>query len=1433
MGRRPMSRPPDQSSSPTVPRGAYVLVGVAALWLPLYLLLAPTGMVAANLLFQAPAAVALVFAVRAMLARGIADRRFWAWLAPSVAFFFTGELLWAVFELVGAEPTPSPADACYVVGMLLLVVAMTRGLGAGSWPRGARSLLDASVLAAAVLSLGFALVVAPNATDGINAAVVLALAYNGLGVLALVPAIALVLGSRRVPLPIVLVVVALLTKVVGDGIYTWLATNDAYASGSPLDLLWIAFYVLCALAALVSLSRPRRVGEAPPKAAPDLGLGAMLAGIATLVAFWLVRDRETWIGIVLACAVGAMLLRFLLAGLENRGVRVQLAAALAEREQMIGTDVLTGLPNRDAVIDALRQRGPSPGVIVLELDDPSPSFDERDDTIAEAAERLRAVVGAGSVLARWGASEFVVLVRDTHAWAIAAAAQRLRLAIAGKPFAAGAIGACVGVAWAPGDAAHDVLRAAQTARDRARELGGNQVRVDGEPGGIALLESAADAVDRRRGHEGHALRVGLWAGAVAQHLGLDADACRRCAVGGRLHDVALVAAPEALLHRPHAPSRDGDLRLEHHPLRAAPLTAAAERLLGDTAPAVARHHDLPTANPPIEARVVGVCNAWATLREGRAGRAPLGVEGARANLLAGSGTTYSPDVVRAFLHLEASGAVGRLEDAGTGPAGTAADVLVGVAAEVAATPDEPRAAPRRRAVRGTRRPATLLAAALVVVGGWTATAATLHLKANRERQRTLELVQGDRHLHELELLRGRTLAGDMTSVQAARTGRRELRKLSDAVERGHGSALLHARVSAVGRRGDLERLADEGVQIESQLSELDGLLDVEVGRSQQAADRSSAYAWRLSLGSGALAMLVAGLLLVVFARMRRSAHRLRTATARAEGERAGLVESNRRFRALVQHASDSVVVIDAERAITFATDSIEQLLGHAPAALRGRDVAELVDPGHRSRLALLLASAHRMPDATAGELTLLHRDGHAVHADLRVADRLEDADVAGVVLTVRDVSERRRLETELQQSAVVDRHTGLANRARFEQWLQDALASGAGVATLLIALDDFKSINDSLGHSAGDRVLKVWAARLCAAVGDRGRLARLGGDEFAVLVEGMTNPEHAESLAHELLATVTSAVRLDGAEVPLTASGGVALSSPGDLAGDLLRCADTAAHAAKALGAGRVVVYSPSMHERAVRRLALRAALPRAIEREELTLAYQPVVALATGATEGVEALLRWRTAEGEPIAPSDFIPIAEASGLIVPLGAWVLERACADVAPLGELTVAVNVSAVQLRTENFVGQVAATLARTGLAPRRLVLELTESSLMDDVDDAREIFGALRRLGVRIAIDDFGTGFSSLSTLADLPIDMLKVDRSFVAAMTSSPAHGALVGGVVSLADGLGLPLVAEGVETAEQLAALRALGCAYAQGYHLGRPGPLAEISGGVRVLR
>jgi EAL domain-containing protein (putative c-di-GMP-specific phosphodiesterase class I) len=351
-------------------------------------------------------------------------------------------------------------------------------------------------------------------------------------------------------------------------------------------------------------------------------------------------------------------------------------------------------------------------------------------------------------------------------------------------------------------------------------------------------------------------------------------------------------------------------------------------------------------------------------------------------------------------------------------------------------------------------------------------------------------------------------------------------------------------------------------------------------------------------------------------------------------------------------------------------------------------------------------------------------------------------------------------------------------------------------------------------------VLVTCADRLRAAAGDAA-VARLGSDEFVVLLEGVGAAEHAERAARELAAAVSLPMSIEGAEVPVTVTAGLALAQPGLGAEDLLRCADTALHIAQARGAGELQAYSPAMHTVARRRLELRAALARAVRSQALELVYQPIVDLASGEATGVEALARW-TLDGEAVPPSEFIPLAEASGLISELGSWVLERACADVAPL-PLRVSVNVSAVQLRSAGFTAQVADVLVRTGLSPDRLTLELTESVVVDDVAAVSEVFTALRTLGVRIAVDDFGTGFSSLASLAELPVDALKLDRSFIVAMADREA---LVAGVISLADRLGLPIVAEGIETADQLSALRRLGCGYGQGYHLGRPAPLAAVA-------
>jgi diguanylate cyclase (GGDEF)-like protein/PAS domain S-box-containing protein len=750
--------------------------------------------------------------------------------------------------------------------------------------------------------------------------------------------------------------------------------------------------------------------------------------------------------------------------------------------------------------------------------------------------------------------------------------------------------------------------------------------------------------------------------------------------------------------------------------------------------------------------------------------------------------------------------------------------------------DEPAPPEPERA----RSSALLLVAAVVVVllsGGWIA---QMHLRAHAANLRANHIVQADRSLHEMEILRLRGRAGDLgiseAAVQDDASWARVRRELDAA-----GMDALVARVDRLTPELhlDLGRPREAGPDPVLDTLELaEHSVDGEAARLDHSWTVDSARAWRLTGLTLALAFAIVGLLVAAWLRAHRAARRLAEASARAAGERGALRNAARRFRALVQHASEGVLVIDADGAVAYATPSLERLLGRPEHELEGRGFARLVAPEDAGRVEEMIATARRSGAPTGGELVLVHAGGHPVHVDVRVADRLGDPDVGGVVLTVRDVSERRRLERKLRQSARRDRLTGLPNRATFEDWLRDALAADEGLAVVLLDLDDFETVNDSLGHLAGDRLLMACADRLREAAGEDARIARIGSDDFGVLLAGAREPEHAERAARDLAGALSAPVRLDEAEVPVTVSAGMATAEPGMSAEDLLRCADSALHIAQARGHGELETYSPAMHADARRRLKLRGALARAVEEGGLDLAYQPIVDLARDEATAVEALLRWQLPDGTPVAPADFIPVAEAAGLIVGIGAWVLERACADVVGRrtesgAQLRVCVNVSAIQLRTAGFAAQVAAALERSGLPPEALTLELTESVMVDDVGAVIEALQLVRRLGVKVAIDDFGTGFSSLASLADLPVDELKLDRAFVAAMDGGDAHEALVGGVVSLAERMGLPLIAEGVETPAQLAALRRLGCGWAQGFHLGRPGPLDAVALGLGALR
>ncbi len=448
-----------------------------------------------------------------------------------------------------------------------------------------------------------------------------------------------------------------------------------------------------------------------------------------------------------------------------------------------------------------------------------------------------------------------------------------------------------------------------------------------------------------------------------------------------------------------------------------------------------------------------------------------------------------------------------------------------------------------------------------------------------------------------------------------------------------------------------------------------------------------------------------------------------------------------------------------------------------------------------------------------------------------------DGQLSGYGKVVRDVSERRTATEELAHRSTHDALTGLANRALLLDRLCHALERlqrhPARVGILFIDLDRFKFVNDRLGHEAGDHLLVAVAERLRRSVRPDDTVARLGGDEFVVLCEDLTGPLEAVEVAQRIVTAFARPVRVGREDIAISASIGVASTAAGCDADSLLRDADAAMYNAKREARGplvRVQPFDPAARAELARRVELEGALRRALDGSELALAYQPVVDLNAGHVITYEALLRWKREDGRFVGPAEFVPIAERTGLIRPLGAWVLERACAQAAAWrqrhadgGGATalapgVAINVSARQLDAE-LVQSLPRTLDRSGLDARAVCLEVTETTVMADVSTAVHVLGRLKDLGVSVAIDDFGTGYSSLSYLQRLPVDTVKIDHSFVAGLGVRSADSAIVAATVGMAKALGLSVVAEGVETQLQCQELRKLGCDSAQGWHFGRP--------------
>ncbi len=550
--------------------------------------------------------------------------------------------------------------------------------------------------------------------------------------------------------------------------------------------------------------------------------------------------------------------------------------------------------------------------------------------------------------------------------------------------------------------------------------------------------------------------------------------------------------------------------------------------------------------------------------------------------------------------------------------------------------------------------------------------------------------------------------------------------------------------------------------------------------------------------------------------------------------------SEARFRSLVQHTHDLITVLDCNATVIYQSPSIERSLGYTPEEIEGTQFDELLLPHQSSRLLHLLADGPAYPgsDSEVIECSLRHRNGSVRQFEILYTNLLQDDAVGGIVLNGRDISERKAFEAQLEDQAFHDPVTQLPNRALLNERVRHALARARrehrSIAVIFLDLDDFKTINDSLGHAAGDLVLLEVAKRLSTSIRVSDTAARFGGDEFAILLEDTAGPQEVADTAERIMELLKRPLHVEGKEIVVRASMGISVGDHQTTADAdaLIRNADAAMYIAKRDGKGGYRLFEPAMHSDVLARLELRGDLQRALVNDEFELHYQPVMRLVDGTIRGMEALVRWRHPERGLIGPDEFIPFAEETGLIIPLGRWVLREGCRQAKAIQDqvladppLSMNVNLSVNQLHHSDIVADVRDALSESGLSPESLTLEITETVMMTDSDLAEQRLGELKQLGVDIALDDFGTGYSSLGYLARFPVDVIKMDRSFLSA-GASPISSGLATAVIGLGKTLELAVVAEGIEFPEQWATLRGLGCELGQGFYFARPmDPVAMI--------
>jgi diguanylate cyclase (GGDEF)-like protein/PAS domain S-box-containing protein len=555
----------------------------------------------------------------------------------------------------------------------------------------------------------------------------------------------------------------------------------------------------------------------------------------------------------------------------------------------------------------------------------------------------------------------------------------------------------------------------------------------------------------------------------------------------------------------------------------------------------------------------------------------------------------------------------------------------------------------------------------------------------------------------------------------------------------------------------------------------------------------------------------------------------------------GLKQREAGYRALVQNASDLLLVVNPNLTIVDLATTASVMLGYHPEELIGEPVTTFLHANdHRSAIAAIEEIAGNQGASPPLQWRLRCKDGSWIHVEVVGNNLLNNPGISGIVLIARDVSQRKALEASILHQVMHDELTGLPNRTAFMKHLENALGrrkhDASSLAVLFLDLDRFKVVNDSLGHEAGNQLLVQVARRLRESVRPEDTVARLSGDEFAVMIDHISGPEPAIDIARKILFRLKEAIRIDSHEVFVSTSIGIAIESTGGgqvTATTVLRNADLAMYEAKNGGRNGYTVYHPLLAARAVERLAMETELRYAVNNDEFQVFYQPLIDLHTGQVDEVEALVRWMHPSRGLLLPDSFIALAEETGLIEPIGQWVLEEVCRQSriwtqqrpgAP--PLHMNVNLSVRQFQQTDLVRDVQRTLRSSRVDPRHLTLEITESVALEDAEGAVATMHELKQLGIQLALDDFGTGYSALNYLKQFPVDALKIDRSFIEGLHFDHGDVAIVKAVIAFAKTLNLSVTAEGVETPDQLRHLRLLGCDRGQGFYFATPLPGMDLA-------